>query len=224
MNQRFLINRGDAKVMGVAAGLADYTGVDPDHRPPGLRRPDAADRPGDDPLLRSRGAAGAAPIGASRSFPLPASQHHDAGVDDPYNLQRFVDAQHGVYRSCARRTSRRIEAEPLDVVHLSAARRPRPQPDRPILRHRLARRGRAPISSIRCSARACANAWRRCCRGQAARTAEQILGPVDAMKLRSSLTLFDEVRAGRPFRRRAGRASSVAQRDERTLALLNRQA
>jgi phage shock protein C len=29
MNQRFLINRRDAKVMGVAAGLADYTGVDP---------------------------------------------------------------------------------------------------------------------------------------------------------------------------------------------------
>jgi phage shock protein C len=29
MNGRFLINRGDAKVMGVAAGLADYTGMDP---------------------------------------------------------------------------------------------------------------------------------------------------------------------------------------------------
>jgi len=29
MNGRFLINRGDAKVMGVAAGPADYTGVDP---------------------------------------------------------------------------------------------------------------------------------------------------------------------------------------------------
>ena len=29
MNGRFVINRGDAKVMGVAAGLADYTGVDP---------------------------------------------------------------------------------------------------------------------------------------------------------------------------------------------------
>src|SRR5690242_6854852 len=29
MNGRFLINRGDAMVMGVAAGLADYTGVDP---------------------------------------------------------------------------------------------------------------------------------------------------------------------------------------------------
>lgn len=29
MNERFLINRNDAKIMGVAAGLADYTGVDP---------------------------------------------------------------------------------------------------------------------------------------------------------------------------------------------------
>jgi len=29
MNGLFLINRRDAKVMGVAAGLADYTGVDP---------------------------------------------------------------------------------------------------------------------------------------------------------------------------------------------------
>jgi phage shock protein C len=29
MNGRFLLNRADAKVMGVAAGLADYTGVDP---------------------------------------------------------------------------------------------------------------------------------------------------------------------------------------------------
>jgi phage shock protein C len=29
MNGRFLINRSEAKVMGVAAGLADYTGIDP---------------------------------------------------------------------------------------------------------------------------------------------------------------------------------------------------
>lgn len=29
MNGRFLINRREAKVMGVAAGLSDYTGVDP---------------------------------------------------------------------------------------------------------------------------------------------------------------------------------------------------
>ena len=29
MNGRFLINRRDAKIMGVAAGIADYTGADP---------------------------------------------------------------------------------------------------------------------------------------------------------------------------------------------------
>ena len=28
MSGRFLINRGDGKVMGVAAGVADYTGLD----------------------------------------------------------------------------------------------------------------------------------------------------------------------------------------------------
>lgn len=28
MNGRFLVNRSDRKIMGVAAGLADYTGVD----------------------------------------------------------------------------------------------------------------------------------------------------------------------------------------------------
>jgi phage shock protein C len=29
MNGRFLINRRDAKLMGVAAGIADYSGIDP---------------------------------------------------------------------------------------------------------------------------------------------------------------------------------------------------
>ena len=29
MNGRFLLNRQDAKVMGVAAGLGDFTGIDP---------------------------------------------------------------------------------------------------------------------------------------------------------------------------------------------------
>ena len=28
MNGRYLLNRGDGKIMGVAAGLADWTGVD----------------------------------------------------------------------------------------------------------------------------------------------------------------------------------------------------
>ena len=56
MNGRFLINRGDAKVMGVAAGLADCTGIDPTMVRLGF------------PLCRD-GAARAASIGASR---LPA--------------------------------------------------------------------------------------------------------------------------------------------------------
>jgi phage shock protein C len=29
VNNRFLINRRDAKIMGVAAGISDYTGIDP---------------------------------------------------------------------------------------------------------------------------------------------------------------------------------------------------
>jgi phage shock protein C len=29
MQSRFLINRRDGKIMGVAAGMSDYTGVDP---------------------------------------------------------------------------------------------------------------------------------------------------------------------------------------------------
>ncbi len=29
MNGRFSVNRSDAKIMGVAAGLADFTGFDP---------------------------------------------------------------------------------------------------------------------------------------------------------------------------------------------------
>jgi len=29
MNGRFLLNKSDAKIMGVASGLADYSGLDP---------------------------------------------------------------------------------------------------------------------------------------------------------------------------------------------------
>lgn len=29
MQGRFLVNRRDARIMGVAAGLSDYTGIDP---------------------------------------------------------------------------------------------------------------------------------------------------------------------------------------------------
>ena len=55
------------------------------------------------------------------------------------------------------------------------------------------------------------------------RTAQQILGSVDAMKLRSCLTLF-EVASGDPSFGRAIDAFFGGQRDEATLALLNRAA
>ena len=52
------------------------------------------------------------------------------------------------------------------------------------------------------------------------RAAERIFGPIDAMKLRSSLTLFEAASGDRSF----GRALDAffgGERDERTLALLN---
>jgi uncharacterized protein (DUF1810 family) len=57
----------------------------------------------------------------------------------------------------------------------------------------------------------------------AQRSAEQILGVVDAMKLRSSLTLFDQVEPG-AMCAQALDAFYCGERDERTLALLNDQA
>jgi uncharacterized protein (DUF1810 family) len=52
------------------------------------------------------------------------------------------------------------------------------------------------------------------------RTPEQILGSIDAVKLKSSLTLFDQVEPGTLFDR-ALTALFGGERDERTLALLN---
>lgn len=54
------------------------------------------------------------------------------------------------------------------------------------------------------------------------RAAGQILGPVDAMKLRSSLTLFDQVEPNGVFAQ-ALAAFFDGKLDERTLALLNGQ-
>ncbi|HEX2624454.1 MAG TPA: DUF1810 domain-containing protein [Sphingomicrobium sp.] len=53
------------------------------------------------------------------------------------------------------------------------------------------------------------------------RMPEQILGPVDALKLKSCLTLFDVIRPGDIFDRAL--AGFYGERDARTLALLNRQ-
>ena len=52
------------------------------------------------------------------------------------------------------------------------------------------------------------------------RSAEQILGQVDTLKLRSSMTLFDEVEPEALFAEALG-SFYDGRRDERTLALLN---
>ena len=52
------------------------------------------------------------------------------------------------------------------------------------------------------------------------RTAERIFGPIDAMKLRSSLTLFEAASGDPPFGRALDSFFS-GMRDDRTLALLN---
>ena len=62
-----------------------------------------------------------------------------AGTEDPFDLQRFVDAQHGRLRSSARGTGHRPQTQPLDVVHLPAGRGPRLERHVPALRHCLAR-------------------------------------------------------------------------------------
>ena len=54
------------------------------------------------------------------------------------------------------------------------------------------------------------------------RTAERILGPIDAIKLRSCLTLFDAAEAGSQFQA-ALDAFYFGVADEQTLALLNAQ-
>ena len=142
-------------------------------------------------------------------------------MTDPHNLQRFVDAQNGLVnqvldelRAGSKQshwmwfifpqiaglgrssTARFYALASLDEAGAYLA--------HPLLGARL---------------RQCTDAllqWR------GRRSAEQILGLIDAVKLRSSMSLFDVIEPGSLF------AEALAgffrgQADERTLALLNRQ-
>ena len=142
-------------------------------------------------------------------------------MSDPYNLQRFIDAQDGVFETAVaelRAGSKNSHwmwfifpqlsglglsptAQYYAIVSLAEA---RAYLDHPLLGPRL---------------RACVEAmlpWR----GRL--SAEQILGPIDALKLRSSLTLFEQVEPDGLFAA-ALAAFFGGERDERTLALLNAQ-
>ncbi len=139
--------------------------------------------------------------------------------DDPYDLQRFVDAQDKVFevalaelRAGSKRshwmwfifpqieglgqtaTSRHFAIRSINEAQAYL--------EHPLLGERLRQSVEAALP------------W------AGRRSAEEIFGPVDAMKLRSSLTLFDEVAPNTNF------ASALSgffdgKRDDRTLALLN---
>jgi uncharacterized protein (DUF1810 family) len=137
---------------------------------------------------------------------------------DPHNLQRFIDVQHELFESALAELragskqshwmwfifpqlaglGRSPASQFYGIASLDEA---RAYLDHALLGPRLKRGVEA------------MNAW------AGKRSAEQILGPVDAMKLRSSLTLFDQVAPDDLFA--DGLAGFFDGRaDERTLALL----
>ena len=74
MNGRFVLNRSEGKLMGVAAGLADYTNIDPAD-PSRAGRSAAPHRTGRDPVLCSYRMAGLGPlIRASLPYPPPCDR------------------------------------------------------------------------------------------------------------------------------------------------------
>ncbi len=140
-------------------------------------------------------------------------------ASDPYNLQRFLDAQQGTYEVALAelRAGSKQSHWMWFVFPQLAALGQSPTAkfygigfldeaaaylDHPLLGPRLRE----------CAATAASWAERR--------SAEQIFGAVDAMKLRSSVTLFDRVQPGGVFAQ-ALAALFSDNPDERTLALLN---
>ena len=140
-------------------------------------------------------------------------------MNEPDNLQRFTDAQDGVYetalselRSGAKQSHwmwfvfpqlRGLGLSPTAQYYgIASLDEAQAYLAHPILGPRL---------------RECVEAilpWAE------HRSAEQVLGPIDAMKLRSRLTLFDQVEPVSLFT--AGLARFFGgERDERTLAMLN---
>jgi uncharacterized protein (DUF1810 family) len=140
-------------------------------------------------------------------------------VDDPYDLQRFIDAQRGTYETALAELSagskkshwmwfifpqlRGLGLSPIAQYYGIASL----DEGRAYLQHALlGQRLRECVEAILPLS--------------GKRSAEQILGPIDALKLGSSLTLFDQVEPDSLFA--AGLAAFYAgERDERTLALLN---
>jgi uncharacterized protein (DUF1810 family) len=140
-------------------------------------------------------------------------------VNDPYDLQRFMDAQEAVFetaRSELRAGSKQSHwmwfvfpqlaglgrSPTAQYYAISSTGEARAYLAHPLLGPRL---------------RECVDVllpWSR------RRSAEQIFGPVDALKLRSSLTLFDRIEPRKSFAEALEKFFG-GEPDERTLALLN---
>jgi len=139
-------------------------------------------------------------------------------VADPYNLQRFVDAQDGIFDTALAELKagskqshwmwfifpqlaglgRSATAQYYGITSLDEA--------RAYLEHSLlGERLRLSVELL--------IPW------AGKRTAEQILGPIDALKLRSSLTLFDHAASGDIFLA-ALDGFFAGERDGNTLTLL----
>ena len=137
-----------------------------------------------------------------------------------FDLERFVQAQEGTVRGRPARAPRRAEDRALDLVHLPADRRASGRSDvahyyaleslaearaylaHPVLGPRLARlRVGPPV-------------------GAADRTAEQILGGLDAVKVRSSMTLFHRAAPDEPMFRQVLDRFYGGVEDELTIARL----
>ena len=109
-------------------------------------------------------------------------------MSDPYDLQRFVDAQDPVYDKVLRRTAGWPQEKPLDVVHFPANQGSGLQSSGPQICHFFAGGSRPylahPILGPRLAE----------CTGLVnlveGRPIEQIFGYPDDLKFRSSMTLF----------------------------------
>lgn len=140
-------------------------------------------------------------------------------MNDPYNLQRFIDAQDGVYETALAELRDGAKqshwmwfifpqlaglgrSSTAIFYGISGRAETSGYLAQPLLGARLHEAVDALLPWV------------------GKRSAEQILGAIDAMKLRSSLTLFDVVRPGDIFAQ-ALKAFFVSP-DDRTLALLAR--
>ena len=143
-------------------------------------------------------------------------------MSDPFGLQRFVEAQDdgGTYDQAMRELRAGAQAQPLDVVRLPAGRRA--SAAAPMAQH-YAISGLAearaylahPVLGRRLVE--CARALTELDTADP----ERVFGPVDAQKLRSSMTLFAARRARRAgVPRRSSTSTSTAPPDDATTSRL----